>query len=86
MIRRIYSARRFFSYGFVRGLCRRLNARGEPVVFYIHPWEMDDEQPRIRLPAALKLRHYWRLAHTAGKLSRLMKEFRFGPMREVLAS
>jgi hypothetical protein len=47
---------------------------------------LDDEQPRIRLPASLKLRHYWRLAHTAGKLSRLMKEFRFGPIREVLAS
>jgi polysaccharide deacetylase family protein (PEP-CTERM system associated) len=77
---------RFFSYGFVRGMCRRLNARGESVVFYLHPWEVDEEQPRIRLPPALKLRHYWGLAHTAGKLDRLLKEFRFGPVREVLAS
>lgn len=77
---------RFFSYGFVRALCRRLNARGEPVVFYLHPWEVDDGQPRIPLPAALRLRHYWGLARTAGKLDRLLKEFRFGPVREVPAS
>lgn len=77
---------RFFSYRFVRGLCRRLNARGEPVVFYLHPWEADEGQPRVPLPPALRLRHYWRLDRTAGKLERLLKEFSFGPVREVLAS
>jgi polysaccharide deacetylase family protein (PEP-CTERM system associated) len=77
---------RFFSYGLVRALCRRLNARGERVVFYLHPWEADEGQPRISLPPALKLRHYWRLGRTAAKLDSLLKDFRFGPVSEVLAS
>jgi polysaccharide deacetylase family protein (PEP-CTERM system associated) len=74
---------RFFSYRFVRSLCRRLNARGESIIFYLHPWELDDEQPRIPLPAALRLRHYWKLDQTAGKLDRLLQDFRFAPMREM---
>ena len=52
---------RFLPYGLVRQLFRRLNARGEMVVFYLHPWEIDAQQPRINLPAAMKCRHYWGL-------------------------
>lgn len=74
---------RFFPYQFVRSLCRRLNSRVEPIIFYLHPWELDDGQPRIPLPAALRLRHYWKLDQTAGKLNRLLQDFRFAPMREM---
>jgi polysaccharide deacetylase family protein (PEP-CTERM system associated) len=74
---------RFFPYQFVRSLCRRLNSRVEPIIFYLHPWEIDDGQPRIPLPTALRLRHYWNLDQTAGKLNRLLQDFRFAPMREM---
>ena len=66
------------------GMFSRLNARGERVIFYLHPWEIDDGQPRIKLPPFLRVRHYWGLRRCTGKLRRLLSEFRFAPVREVL--
>lgn len=75
---------RFLPYAVVRQMMRRLERRGEPVVFYLHPWEIDAQQPRIPLPLGLKLRHYWNLAETADKLRRLLNEFRFTSIRDVV--
>lgn len=53
---------------------------GEPFMFYIHPWELDPDQPR--LPASLKsrFRHYQNLRTTVKKLERLLGTFRFGTL------
>ena len=75
---------RFAPYPVIRKLFRMLNRRRERVVFYLHPWELDARQPRIALPACLKIRHYWGLDRTPKKLRRLLREFRFGAAREVL--
>ena len=64
---------------------RRINRRHrQPFVFYIHPWELDTDQPR--LPAGLKsrFRHYQNLGTTKRKLTRLLESFHFGPVSEVL--
>jgi polysaccharide deacetylase family protein (PEP-CTERM system associated) len=76
---------RFLPYWVTRHLLARLNAAGEPIIFYLHPWELDDGQPRISLPRALSLRHYFGLSRTAGKLSSLLRDFRFVPMREAVS-
>ncbi len=55
-----------------------------PVVVYVHPWEVDPGQPRIAAPLASRLRHYWGLGTTAGKLRGLVKRHAFAPMRQVL--
>jgi polysaccharide deacetylase family protein (PEP-CTERM system associated) len=55
----------------------RLARRNEPIVFYLHPWEIDADHPRIPMPATLRVRHYWGLAKTAAKLTRLCSEFPF---------
>jgi polysaccharide deacetylase family protein (PEP-CTERM system associated) len=69
-------------------ICRgiaRVNAReGQPVMFYLHPWELDPNQPRPPMAWHLRFRHYVGLEHEAGKLSRLLALFRFGTAREVL--
>ncbi|MCS6851633.1 MAG: DUF3473 domain-containing protein [Gemmataceae bacterium] len=60
-----------------------LNAQGRPFLFYIHPWEIDPQQPR--LPGTRwKWRHYVNLATTYEKLEMLLSRVRFGPMTEVL--
>lgn len=64
---------------------RRLAARGESIVFYLHPWEVDPGHPRIAAPLSLRLRHYWALDRTAAKLERLCRQFRFTTMREGLS-
>ena len=71
-------------YWLVRRLFARLQRRGEPLVFYLHPWELDYGQPRIQLPWSLRVRHYWGLEKTAGKLERLCRDFPFTSIQEAL--
>lgn len=67
------------------GLHNINDSQRQPFFFYLHPWELDPRQPRIK-GASFKsrLRHYTGLHGCEGKLRRLMDEFRFGSMQEVL--
>ena len=63
----------------------RLNRRERiPAVVYVHPWELDPEQPRIRAPLKSRFRHYYGLRSTARKLSGLLARHAFGPMLSVV--
>ncbi|MBI3248614.1 MAG: DUF3473 domain-containing protein [Deltaproteobacteria bacterium] len=77
---------RLLPYAFFRWGMKKLNREGKSTVLYLHPWEIDPEQPRI---AARGKRgyssHYWNLHATEKKLVRLLQDFSFAPMREVLA-
>ncbi len=75
---------RILPYRLVAGMLHRLQKRGEQIVFYLHPWEIDDGQPRISLPRALKARHYFGLSRCGKKLGRLLREFQFGPIRQMI--
>ena len=61
----------------IRRQCRPLNV-------YIHPWEFDPDQPRIAASWKSRFRHYQNLRTTAGKIRRMLSEFRLGPMSRVL--
>ena len=55
-------------------------------MFYFHPWEIDPAQPRVAAaPLRSKLRHYSRLDAMEGKLERLLGDFRWGRVDEVVA-
>ncbi|MEW6230471.1 MAG: XrtA system polysaccharide deacetylase, partial [Bacillota bacterium] len=71
---------------FVRKAIRSLNAAGHPAMIYVHPWELDTAQPVLRAPAMARFTHYHNLSTTGEKLRMLLREFRFGPAAEVLAS
>jgi polysaccharide deacetylase family protein (PEP-CTERM system associated) len=56
-----------------------------PVMFYVHPWEIDADQPRLRAGGLIaRFRHYVNLARTENKLNRLLSEISFGSMSEAL--
>ncbi|HUQ10657.1 MAG TPA: XrtA system polysaccharide deacetylase [Steroidobacteraceae bacterium] len=55
-----------------------------PFIFYLHPWEVDPEQPRVRTSWKSRFRHYTNLDRCEARLRRLIGEFRFGPVRDVL--
>lgn len=74
---------RIFPYAATHRLLSRLKVRGEPIVFYLHPWELDAKHPRIKVPPALRVRHYWGLSRTADKLRRLLHDFRFQSIAEA---
>lgn len=78
---------RLLPYGWTRWGMRRVNdVERAPAVFYLHPWEIDPGQPRLTAPALARYRHYHNLADTASRLERLMREFPFGTMRELIAA
>jgi polysaccharide deacetylase family protein (PEP-CTERM system associated) len=55
-------------------------------VFYIHPWEVDPGQPRVReAPLKSRLRHYLNLSKTQTRLSRLTRAFAWDRMDRAFA-
>jgi polysaccharide deacetylase family protein (PEP-CTERM system associated) len=71
---------RLLPYGLVRMGLRTAERRGCPGTFYIHPWELDAEQPRLDVPLRTRIRHYGGLARMQGRLKRLLREFRVQPI------
>ncbi|MCX5679748.1 MAG: polysaccharide deacetylase family protein [Candidatus Omnitrophica bacterium] len=55
-----------------------------PFVFYIHPWELDPEQPHVRMPPLNSFRHYFNLKTTEPKLKRFLAEMRFASIKDFL--
>lgn len=55
-----------------------------PVMFYLHPWEMDPGQPRPTMAWHHRFRHFVGVRQHAGKIDRLLAHFRFGTARQVI--
>lgn len=76
---------RLLPYFVTRTGLRQINGRfGRPFAFYLHPWEIDPDQPRVRVGWLSRFRHYTNLDRCESRLRRLLHEFRFGTMREAL--
>jgi polysaccharide deacetylase family protein (PEP-CTERM system associated) len=76
---------RLYPYALTRWAIRRVNTRDrQPAIVYIHPWEVDPDQPRVRVGLATRLRHYVNLRRTEPRLRRLVRDFSFAPLADVL--
>ena len=71
---------RLFPYWFTKWALKNINNKEEqPFVFYLHPWEIDPEQPRFDHASRLsRFRHYNNLHKTAERFERLLQDFQFG--------
>jgi polysaccharide deacetylase family protein (PEP-CTERM system associated) len=58
---------------------------GERVVVYLHPWELDPEQPRIAGSLKSRLRHYTNLRRMETKVGAVLKRHKFARFSDVLA-
>lgn len=74
---------RLLPYPVFRMLLRRV-ARQRPFVIYAHPWETYPGTPSYRLPFVERFGLYTNIRHTLARLERLLSEFSFAPVREVL--
>jgi len=64
---------------------RKILKEGRPFVFYLHPWEIDPDQPRVRtISRTARFRHYWGLSRTARHLDRLLAEFGGSPLKSLV--
>jgi polysaccharide deacetylase family protein (PEP-CTERM system associated) len=75
---------RIFPYAYTKYCLQKCNAQGRPAVFYLHPWELDARQPKIKLPFVKSFRHYHNLDKTEKRLDALLSDFQFTTIREVL--
>jgi len=76
---------RLLPYMWTRWGIDRLNTvEQRPAIFYLHPWEIDPDQPRIAAAALSRLRHYRNLDKTEGRLRRLMRDFKFSTVSTLL--
>jgi hypothetical protein len=70
---------------FHRALQRLIRGERRPAVIYVHPWELDPEQPRIAGGSRLaRFRQYVNLHKTEGRLRRLLRAWSFAPVRDLL--
>ncbi len=61
-----------------------LNRQGQPAVVYVHPWEFDPGQPRIKCSLLTRFRHYHNLSQMSRKFEGLLTRHKFAPVSEVL--
>ena len=75
---------RLYPYQLTRFGLSRINRSNHPFIFYLHPWEIDPGQPRIAAGWLSRFRHYNNLDRCEARLHKLMKDFRFGRVLDVL--
>jgi polysaccharide deacetylase family protein (PEP-CTERM system associated) len=75
---------RLYPYFVTHANMRALEREGLPVVFYLHPWELDPEHPRVPFHWKARATHYANLRSTRPRLERLLADFRFTTLPEVL--
>jgi polysaccharide deacetylase family protein (PEP-CTERM system associated) len=78
---------RLLPYWWTRLGIHQLNqVERRPAVFYIHPWEVDPDQPRIAAGLVSRMRHYRNLHRTEARLTSLLREFRFSTVASIAQS
>ena len=75
---------RHYPFQITRWGMRRVNAEGRPALVYLHPWELDPDQPRLNGSLLPRFLHYRNLDKTAGRLQALCCDFRFARIRDIL--
>jgi polysaccharide deacetylase family protein (PEP-CTERM system associated) len=78
---------RILPYWWTRWGIERVNRlEGRPAIFYLHPWEVDPEQPRLRAGMLGQFRHYRNLQSTESRLRQLLTDFRFDTVHAAAAT
>ena len=75
-----------FPYSFTKKVLRNINQKEhQPFVFYLHPWEIDPAQPRMKgLGVLSKFRHYNNIDKASGRLELLLKDFKFTAINQSM--
>ena len=77
---------RILPYAWTRWGIARLNTlEQKPAIFYLHPWEIDPDQPRLKTSMLGQFRHYCNLGKTEARLRTLLRDFEFTTMISVLS-
>lgn len=75
---------RLYPYWLSKAGLKQINRQQKPFIFYLHPWEIDPEQPRISAGWFSRFRHYNNLDKCEDRLRSLMADFQFSTAWDVL--
>jgi len=75
---------RLFPYKLIRWSIDKCNRGGYPSMVYIHPWELDPGQPRLKARRIDMFKHYVNINQTEMKLRALLRDFKFNTVRQTL--
>ncbi|NNG00370.1 MAG: DUF3473 domain-containing protein [Desulfobacteraceae bacterium] len=75
---------RLFPISLIKYGCHQIHKRRQPAMIYIHPREVDPNQPRLRLPIKRAFKYYVGLRTTIPKLKHLLRAYHFGTVSEVV--
>ncbi len=75
---------RLFPLWFITKAIEQSAREGLPACLYLHPWEVDPDQPRFDLSGLRAFRHYVNLRRTIPKLERLLERYRFLGLQAAL--
>ncbi len=63
---------------------KNLNKKNKRVVVYMHPWELCENIPRVKMPVIGRVISYWGLKNAASKLEFMLKNFEFDSIENIL--
>ena len=75
---------RLYPYWLTRYFFKQINMNNKPFAFYLHPWEVDPDQPRVDANWLSKFRHYNNLDICFNRLENLLNDFDFMTMNEKI--
>lgn len=77
---------RLFPYWLIRSMAHRVLREGRPVVFYVHPREIDPAHPRLAMSQIRRFKSYVNLDTTEGKLRRILQDFPVTTFKNILSN
>jgi polysaccharide deacetylase family protein (PEP-CTERM system associated) len=78
---------RILPYAWTRwGIARVNRVEHRPAIFYLHPWEIDPDQPALHASRLGRFRHYRNLDATENRLKCLLNDFAFGTLASIIAT
>lgn len=75
---------RLFPYSVIRKMTRRVLRQGRPVIFYVHPREIDVQSPRLDMSMTRRFKSYVNLKTTERKIRNLLSEFEVVTFRDFI--
>jgi peptidoglycan-N-acetylglucosamine deacetylase len=75
---------RLFPLWLIRRMARAVQAEGRPVIYYVHPREIDPHHPRLRMPLHRRFKSYVNLRTTERKIAQIVSEFPMVTFREFI--
>jgi polysaccharide deacetylase family protein (PEP-CTERM system associated) len=75
---------RLFPYRIVKAMAGRVHREGRPVIFYVHPREIDPDQPRLEMGIVRRFKSYVNLRTTEPKIRSIVRDFELTTFRDYL--